>query len=582
MAHQSPLTSSDLNRAPTTYYTKSPVIGRQYTGLDRKNPVAEYTTFHTTPNTSSFHDTTTSSGGLTSGSSADIGGGTTGGGQGSVINAFRDLQNKVKVIEQERYDAIRERDSLRAMAIERKRHYHLETSKVEMGTTESLIALQSTHEKLKREYDEVNQRVRAQEDIHESIQRKLRSQQHLHHTLQDDVDRSTQRRLALEKNLVLLKQDAFGLKERCDQVETTVTITSPSKHATQTSFLQCQIQEVESSIMKAAAKNHKLTNKIQSIETYIDLIIKINGELCDTLVAREEAKARLTRISRSLSPPPRYQWPKEVPYSSVMQVINEAAKATAQAAVESTTLHATEMAMKNVIRALTPPRHQNRIEVEDSESSSVDEVDDVRKYSSKSPLSANSPFGSRLSAGMASLSLHGSGTKSQGSAGKHISFDDKLQLSEYEDDTVSTSSGESATSDEVLQQKKKSKKKRSARRRSSISSSSSVPATLSTTSNRKRTLQNVIARQGAITSATRLAAAAVAASTALKVVNPASTSLTNSTISSQSKSRSKDDGMSKADFIPASGSRSSEFNVVASVSKASRAAKTLNATIASK
>lgn len=582
-------------RSATTFHTKSPATGgRHYSGLDKKPALAEYTTYYSnssasTPfNTthSSFHDTTTSSGGFTSGSSAGANapGGGGNGGNGSVITAFRDLQNKVKIIEQERYDAIRERDSLRSMLIEKKRQNHMQSSKIEMETTESLLSLQATHEKFRRDYDEVNQRIRAQEEIQESIQRKLRSQQHIHLTLQDDVDRNTQRRLTLEKNLVLLKQDFHGLQERCEQVEETVIHTSPKKHAKQSNFIHEQINDVETNIMKIHAKQQKLQHKIQSMESYIDLVIKINGELCDTLVAREEAKARLKRISRSLSPPPRYQWPKEVPYSSVMQVINEAARATAQAAVESTTLHATEMAMKNVIRALTPPRHHSRVDLMDHESSSIDDGDDAPNYSAsyrkspgKSSSGTSSPFASRLNEAMSSLSLHGDKSRSPASAGKHISFDKELHVSEFDNDEDDTSISSDSSSDEGI---KRRKKKKSARR---ASVGANQPRhTLSTTSNRKKSLQNMIARQGAITSATRLAAAAVAASTALKVANPMHSSLSNSTVSSQSKARSRDEAANKVGFIPASGSRSSEFNVVASVSKASRAAKTLNATIASK
>lgn len=107
---------------------------------------------------------------------------------------------------------------------------------------------------------------------------------------------------------------------------------------------------------------------------------------------------------------------------------------------------------------------------------------------------------------------------------------------------------------------------------------------------RKKSLQTVISRQAAVTNATRLAAAASAASNSVKIanINTNSASLLHRNTSASlhnRKVKAKVEMLpvtSKVAFVPSSTTGSNEFNIVASVSRASRAAKELNATVASR
>jgi hypothetical protein len=50
----------------------------------------------------------------------------------------------------------------------------------------------------------------------------------------------------------------------------------------------------------------------------------VNGDLCNTILAREKTKERVIQFA-SLYTPPRYTWPKQLPYSEILSVINDAA-----------------------------------------------------------------------------------------------------------------------------------------------------------------------------------------------------------------------------------------------------------------
>ena len=136
---------------------------------------------------------------------------------------------------------------------------------------------------------------------------------------------------------------------------------------------------------------------------------------------------------------------------------------------------------------------------------------------------------------------------------------------------------------ELSEKPKKKLKKRKTRR--SRSTSATGRRNSSTTSHRQHSLERVIARQGAITSATRFAAAANAAANATRIVdNPTPVNaMHRRSMSPTGRNRKETNtNSSKLSFIPSSGTASNEFNVIASVSKASRAAKQLNASLASK
>lgn len=557
---------------------------RNLSQLDSATPLAEYTTYrsqqyrsssppsssHTQPHSAmrstltAYHDTAASS----SNSS-------------NVIGAFRDLQGKVKVIEQERYDAIREREELKALLLERKRNQNLERSKQEIETTESLLSIKARGEKLQREYNEMNQRIVAQEEIGYSLERKLSSQQALYNSLHEDIARQQHKYISLEKHNLQMKSELHQCTLRCEQVEDNVKTASPQLHNKQQHRLLRLIEDCETKLHKVQLGKQKSAAKLQSLHTYMDLIIKINGDLCDTLHSREKAKHKLLKMSRSLSPPPRYAWPKEVPYHNVLHVINEAAKATANAAIESNAIHATETAMKQVIRALTPPRKYDQmmhdVLEEASSSASTSSSEDEHLEHVRSGRQRGSPI-DHLTQSLSQLGLGSSGhgkyylkTNSvNGTPSKRaISFDEHVDMRSDDD------------GDYAKRKKGKKSKKTKKRASTGASSSSNQAHHLVNTSNRKQTLHKVIARQGAITSATRLAAAANAASMTIKVHPDNSFSSSHRSKSRGNTSTPAADA-NKVSFIPAGGSKNSEFNIVASVSKASRAAKQLNATIASR
>lgn len=390
---------------------------------------------------------------------------------------------------------------------ELRRNQALWRSKSEIEATENFLTVRVANDKLKFDYGDIEAKLVTQENKNNAIERHRIALKSMEATLRDDVSNNDARIGILEHQNSVLRAELYAIESRSNQM-TRVAIRSPEKHRHHIDSVTKSVQSLEHEIEKIRNAKIRTSTKTIALQNYMDLIIKINGDLSDTLISREQIKAEIMRLSSRILPP-RYSWPKEV---------------------RSPSPH----------RSRSASRSRNNAEVATA----------VVKAAIDSAAAMNN-----------TLLNH------------------------------STAS-----------------------RQSRRSSAPSLGRSKSASSlNRSRTscasLQSV-ARQGAVTYATRFAAAATAAATAARVHNtpspvkarssqdhshcgPLYNGLTGTWVSSVTEDGpgSNIDGPTHADrqsearasFIPAGNhSQDREFNVVASVSKAARAAKELNATIASK
>lgn len=276
----------------------------------------------------------------------------------SVIEAFRELQSEVKVLEAERFEALREKEEIRNRILEAKRNLSLQRHRHELDATEKDLQIKAQNDRLQRECEDVRVTMIAKEEIYDSLQRKFQAQQHLQQSLQEDIHRCEQKLVSMEKTSTLLRRELKEITGRASNVEH-VIVSSPDIHRSKTNRIEDTIESLQEQIDKIHVGKMKSQSRLSSLRSYVDMILKINGELCETLLARESAKREVMRLTRALTPP-RYTWPKEVPYHDILHAVNESAKWTAEAAVDRAALKATESALSNVVRAISPSRSRSR------------------------------------------------------------------------------------------------------------------------------------------------------------------------------------------------------------------------------
>lgn len=520
----------------------------------------------------------------------------------SVISAFRELQAKSKSIEHERSEAVQERDLLKTALSDQRRKFANDRSKFEMETTEMLLHQKAINDRIRHERADLEAKVLAEEEISRSVDRGMKAEHALIAALKEECGVHDRQMETLEQQIQLQREELSVIKGRIKHVNIVTESHSPKKNKGQYRRLNELIESLETQIAKVNNSAARSATKFASLQKYVDLIVKINGELVETLVTREQTRARILRLSGQMAP--RYAWPKEVPYTEILGIVNDAALATANGSVQNDALKASEEAIKQVIRAISPSKthrhlntststsaaHHNRsvLDPEEGSGNRDDEVEDwltrlkqqrrgtrdVNKSSTSAEERHVSVFNARKYRPIASVgygvkfNTATGGLVGAGRRAKKSKKADRKHLTSQDDSDFNTSTALAANQ-----------------------SFHSVGSHLTTTKRRNHTRETVIARQSAISNATRFAAAATAAATTSAVHH------TPSHTRQRSPSRDRSplttaalyapihgdnvQSENKASFIPSGGNKA-EFNVVASVSKANRAVKQLNATVASR
>lgn len=513
----------------------------------------------------------------------------------SVISAFRELQAKSKSIEHERSEAVKERDELKTALSDQRRKFANDRSKFEMETTEVLLHQKAINDRIRHERSDLEAKVLAEEEISRSIDRGVKAEHALIAAIRDECDVHDRQIETLDKQIALQREELAVINKRIRQTNIVTESHSPKKNRGQYKRLNELIESLEAQIAKVNNSAARSATKFSSLQRYVDLIVKINGELVDTLVTREQTRARILRLSGQMTP--RYAWPKEVPYTEILGIMNDAALATASGEVQNSALKASEEAIKTVIRAISPSKSRHAATVrrsvldpaEDGTANRDDEVEDWLARLKQQRRGLNRDVNKS--------------TTSLGSANeRHVSV---FNAKKYRPITsvgygVTFNTAAPGGGRRTKKGKKSSKKMTRSQDDSEFNTSAalagnqsfhSVGSGITTTKRRNHTRETVIARQSAISNATRFAAAATAAATTSAVHH------TPAHAGRRSPSRERSpltaaalytpihgdnvQSENRASFIP-SGGNSAEFNVVASVSKANRAVKQLNATVASR
>mmetsp|Transcript_12628 Transcript_12628/g.17348 ORF Transcript_12628/g.17348 Transcript_12628/m.17348 type:complete len:578 (+) Transcript_12628:45-1778(+) len=464
----------------------------------------------------------------------------------SVIGAFRELQAKTKAVEVDRLNAIKERDDLRKALMEKQRFQSMIRGKLKIDNTEYLLNMRSSNDRLQRENDALKTSVEAQEDIQRSMQRGLIAQRTLQSNLQDDIMQmqSTIQRVQKQNATLKIELDAVNSRHRSTQ---NVSISSPERYNRQYRLLLETVDSLQSDILTARTEKAHQDNKAASLQAYIELMLKINGDLLDTIIQREKSKAKVIRMAENFVPPPRYSWPKEIPSVRILDVIADAAAAKATAAAENAARETSTSAVHSLVRSLSPGRRFKY----DAHSDTMDLM--AGSYSNDSRQRGSSQ------------------SRSMGATSNGDSFHTTLMNNYFK---MKNSRSEDASVDKDKKAWVSHEDGDGEMRRSRSGSNS---GTRMTARRRSRSVDRGIAVNDSIASATRMAAAAEAAALTASMVMSRSPSpnIRRHPLESVSTGES-----SKLAFIPANSG--SEFNIVANVSKASRAAQQLNASLASK
>jgi hypothetical protein len=215
----------------------------------------------------------------------------------SVVLAFRELQEKSKQIEFERMAAAGDVEELRRRLAEHKRNESLQRSRSEIRTTDEVLLVREHCEAMLEETGELQARLSRASEGAENTRRDLAYQRTRCSELNEDISRNHTETQALEYRISQLQEDvslsdgrAGELEQRLISVHASHTTEISSEHRSKS--LQTKTDRERSASMRSGVR-------ITALQKYMEIILKVNGDLTQALKTKQLSSSRIFRIVES-------------------------------------------------------------------------------------------------------------------------------------------------------------------------------------------------------------------------------------------------------------------------------------------
>ena len=223
----------------------------------------------------------------------------------SVVGAFKELQNTARAIERGRAEAYKQRDELRRLLSEQRRHQALSRSKSESLSNEPILAVRRNCEVVKAALQDAHGKLYA----HEAELR----------VVQEEENVKTERLCALEQELadehskhIRLVRRTHDLEAQLEQVDKRFEVLTQRHQQLSVSAAEAKMRALDQinvckidakQTLDAAARAQLRSN---ATSDYINMILGVNSDLVCSLEQQSQAAAQLERFVIV----PRYRWPK--------------------------------------------------------------------------------------------------------------------------------------------------------------------------------------------------------------------------------------------------------------------------------
>jgi myosin heavy subunit len=261
----------------------------------------------------------------------------TGGQSAEVLHAFKELKAKAKMLESERKETDRENERLRSeLSSSRRESFRFRRGAREMQLSDSLASARNEMEVKRKEVAELERDLIVMEDANRSIERGITSGRARLASMSDDASDLCSLVNAQEQECRVKEEELHKLEERCAYLHSRISALPQAKQQ-QTNRMKEALATMETELQKiqGAADSGRL--RAAGLHRYIEMMIGINGELCDTILAREEAKARVLRISGKLTASPSGLGSTVQPFNDVLATVTKSTAAAAAAAAAAST-----------------------------------------------------------------------------------------------------------------------------------------------------------------------------------------------------------------------------------------------------
>ena len=241
----------------------------------------------------------------------------------SVITAFRQLQARSRYAEQEHAEAARQRDALRRQIEASQRTQSFLKSQTELEANENFQNMRATTDDMVAAKRDLELHLMTLQDASISTQRSNAHERALVVALEGEVSEVQAKVHALRATNRALENELKLTEGRCERVAHSVESSPPArqKHRHRAEEAICACEENIENAERATAMTRQ---RCDALQRYSEMILGINGDLCRRIMETASTREHIRDLATKLTPP-RYQWPKELPYDSILNAIGDAA-----------------------------------------------------------------------------------------------------------------------------------------------------------------------------------------------------------------------------------------------------------------
>lgn len=221
----------------------------------------------------------------------------------NVLAAFRDLKARAKALEMEQKEIRRGADEVRSqLSMSRRESFKFTKSPQEVKQMDSMMRLRKETEERRRQVNELERDLMVLEDASRSLERGVTSARARLASLDDDTLQTNSILRQHEQEMGHLLEELRAREASCKQLSKQI-LALPKAKQLQTSRMKEAVASMSSEVQKVRSATDQSKLRSAGISKYIEMMIGVNGEMCDTILAREEAKTKFLRIAEKMSPP---------------------------------------------------------------------------------------------------------------------------------------------------------------------------------------------------------------------------------------------------------------------------------------
>lgn len=240
----------------------------------------------------------------------------------AVLNAFKELRQKAKQLEAELKEILREADTLRSsLSLSRRDSNKMRRGVREMQLSDALVSARREMELKKNEVVDLERDLIIMEDANRSIQRGIMSARVRLASIDDDTHQLYSNINEQEFQCKTMDDDLKVAKAHYDYLLTRVDVL-PHAKSSQMNRMKNAMTTLQGDLFKIQSATDKSKIRMSGLHRYIEMLIGINSELCNTILAREDAKVRVMRIAGQISPPSSNGTSGLQPFDEMLSIIS--------------------------------------------------------------------------------------------------------------------------------------------------------------------------------------------------------------------------------------------------------------------